>query len=125
MKPSALLLIVVLAAGGALAWVGLRAVLAGPSDYRAPSLEERPEAIPVKLSGDVPAGYVVREFGVEGMCCAGCPIKLRDALAGLPEVGEIAIDPILGSASVVVPEGLEVERLESAMTFGDYTAQAR
>lgn len=125
MKPSPLLLILLLAAGCALGWVGLKAVLAGPTEYRPVTLEDRPETVPVQLSGDVPPGYVVRELGVEGMCCAGCPLKLRDALAEVPEVGEVAIDPLLGTAHVVVPADLDVSRVEGAMTFGDYTARAR
>ena len=125
MKPSLPLLAVVLVAGTALGWVGMKAALAERTPYEPVTLEDRPETVPVRLSGEVPAGCVVQELDVEGMCCAGCPSKLYSVLAGVPGVEEIAVDPILGRASVVVRDDVDVVSLEGALTFGAYSATAR
>lgn len=112
-----------LASAGALAWVAVRS----PEPSYQPIPEERPapEHVPKALSGAVPAGYVVRTFEVEGMCCQGCPGKLWNAVTDVPGVVEAAVDFETGSAEAVVPSDLDVACLETAMTFDEYRARAR
>ena len=94
---------------------------AGERTYEVPA---RPEIVPtpVALSGVVPAGHVATSLEVEGMCCTGCSAKLHGALLALDGVSEAAVDPVLGTAHAVVPEGFELERLVAALTFDKYTA---
>jgi copper chaperone CopZ len=79
--------------------------------------------VPVALGGEVPAGYVVRRFQVEGMCCSGCPKKVYAHLAALPGVCEVAVDPILQQVAAVVPAERDVASLEAALTFDKYSAK--
>ena len=75
---------------------------AEPPTYSAPEIEPDPPAlVPHTLSGNVPAGRVVRTFDIEGICCNGCPGKLFVKLDQLEGVEEAAVDPVLKQASVV------------------------
>lgn len=114
---------ILLVSAGALAWVAVRS----PEPTYEPVPEERPapEHVPTTLSGVVPAGYCVRTFEVEGMCCKGCPGKLWNAVTEVPGVVEAAIDFDTGTAEAVVPTDLDVARLEGAMTFDEYSAHTR
>jgi len=112
-------LLLLLAAGGLLAWIGLRA---DEPTYIAPRAAD---SVPIVLSGDVPAGFEVRTLDVTGMCCTGCTSKLYDKLAAVEGVREIAIDANVGTAQVVVPEGEPVEPLVAALTFDVYRAEPR
>ena len=91
--------------------------------YSAPVVDPDPPAVvPHTLSGNVPAGRVVRTFDVEGICCDGCPGKLFVKLDQLDGVEEAAVDPVLKQASVVVATDYDVARVEAALTFGKYSA---
>jgi copper chaperone CopZ len=91
--------------------------------YRAPVVDPDPPAVvPHTLSGNVPAGRVVRTFDIEGICCNGCPGKLFVKLDQLEGVEEAAVDPVLKQAMVVVSPGYDVARVEEALTFGKYSA---
>ena len=105
--------------------LGLVAWRAEEPTYEAPRVEELPEFVPATLTGEVPSGWVVRTLDVQGMCCAGCPRKLYGALGRVGEVREAAVDHVLGAAHVVVPEGLDLAVVESALTFGKYAATRR
>jgi copper chaperone CopZ len=85
--------------------------------------EERGRDVPAQLSGAVPDGCVVRTLAVEGMCCQSCAPKVYLALAGTAGVREVAVDPILGRAQVVVERALDPARLAAAATFEDYSAR--
>jgi copper chaperone CopZ len=87
-----LFLLLFLAAGGWLGWVGLRAK---PPSYVAPLARA-----PVSLPAVLPPGEAVRRFAVEGMCCDGCALKLHGRLAAVSGVSAAAID--LGSATASV-----------------------
>ncbi len=110
-----------LVVGLLLAWIGFRAK---EPTWTAPPKEEIPETVPVALSGEVPEGFAVRRFAVEGMCCKGCPGKLYAHLANVEGVREIAVDPILKRAEAVVPADMDLASLEAALTFGQYSARA-
>jgi copper chaperone CopZ len=112
--------ILLLAASGALLlWIGLTASRA---DYVPP---RAPEAVPLALTGDVPADCEVLTFDVQGMCCTSCSAKLYRVLVETKGVRAAAIDPSLGRAEVVVPAGTPGDELARAMTFDKYVATAR
>ena len=91
--------------------------------YRAPVVDPDPPAVvPHTLTGNVPAGRVVRTFDIEGICCNGCPGKLFVKLDQLEGVEEAAVDPVLKQAMVVVSTDYDVARVEAALTFGKYSA---
>ncbi len=113
-------LLVLAAAGLVLGWIAWRAQ---EPTWSAQPVEVLPDTVPAALSGEVPAGCVVRRFEVEGICCAGCPKKLYAHLAQVEGVREVAVDPILKRASAIVPAGLDVVTLESALTFDKYSAK--
>lgn len=121
MSRNALGLVLLLAAGGVL---GTVAVLARERTYVVPEHEE-PRSIPLALSGDVPSGYDVRTFDVEGICCQGCSSKLHGALLAVEGVREAAVDPLKHEVTALVRDDLADARLEAALTFDKYTAKAR
>lgn len=108
----------------------LSALVLGTIALRAPEPQAAPPqpvvgvVVPYELRGEVPAGCVVRTIEVEGMCCEGCAAKLRSALLAVDGVREAAVDSVRGRALCVVPQELEVARLERALTFDDYHARA-
>lgn len=106
MRP--LLLLLILAAGAWLAYVGFSA---DEPTYVSPTVRAAHERAPDRLSGEVPAGYVVRSFSVEGMCCEGCPKKLFGKLEALVGVNEAAVNLDAATAQVVVKADLPVESL--------------
>ena len=112
-------ILLLLAAGAVLGTIAWKAK---EPTYSAPVA---PENVPFELSGDVPAGCVVRGLDVEGMCCDGCTGKLYDALTALDPVREAAVDPVLERVAVVVPAELDTAVLEAALTFDKYSARAR
>jgi copper chaperone CopZ len=112
-------LLLLLLAGGVLAWLALRA---DEPSYVPP---RPPDAVPVVLSGDVPAGFAVRTLDVAGMCCTGCSAKLYAALTEVDGVREAAVDPVVGTAQVVVPQEAPIEPLVAALTFDVYAATPR
>lgn len=107
-----LLLLAALVLGG----IALRA----PEPQAAPPLLIRSDSVPYELHGAVPPDCVVRTFEVEGMCCDGCAGKLHAAVSGVPGVEQAAVDSVMGRVQVVVPRGLELARIEKALTFDDY-----
>lgn len=111
----------------ALAALGLAIVVwrAPERTYVAPRVDAAPAHVPVRLSGEVPEGCVVRALEVEGICCEGCGGKLFVALGAVEGVREVAVDPVLGVARAVVPSDLDPARLERALTFSKYTAHLR
>jgi copper chaperone CopZ len=112
-------LLLLLCAGGILAWLGLRA---SEPTYVAPRL---PADVPVALSGELPPGCEVRTFDVAGMCCSGCSAKLYAALTLVDGVRAAAIDVNLGTAEVVVPTDAPTEPLLAALAFDAYNATLR
>ncbi len=83
------------------------------------------EAVPVRLSGEVPEGYVVRTFDVEGIHCQGCAPELHRALLSVDGVREAAVEPLAKCARVVVRDDVAIATLERALTFDEFTARAR
>ncbi len=114
-------LLLLLVAGGAL---GTVAVFAHERSYVVPE-PAKLESIPLALSGEVPPGYVVRSFDVEGICCQGCSSKLHGALMAVAGVREAAVDPLKEEVMALVPADMPNERLEAALTFDKYSARAR
>lgn len=110
----------VLGAGFLLGWIGFRAK---EPTWSAPPEEVIPASVPVALSGEIPEGFAVRCFEIDGMCCKGCPGKVYARLANVEGVREVAVDPILERAEAVVPVDLDVATLEAALTFDQYSAK--
>lgn len=121
MSRNALAVLVLLAAGSAL---GTVAVLARERTYVVPE-REKPQSIPLALSGAVPAGFAVRTFDVEGICCQGCSSKLHGALLAVEGVRAAAVDPLAAVVTALVPLDMPDARLEAALTFDKYSAKAR
>jgi copper chaperone CopZ len=111
--PGVLLLLL---AGGILFWIGRSAA---PADYVPP---RAPDAVPLALTGEVPAGCEVVTLAVEGMCCTNCSAKLYRALVESEGVRAAGVDPTLGRAEVLVAAGTRPEDLARAMTFDAYVA---
>lgn len=108
-------LILLAAAGG---WLGYVALHATEPTYVPPR-----DAPPTELTGEVPAGHVVRTLAVEGMCCSSCPGRLFDAILAIDGVQAAAVDAERSTVSAVVPEALDASTLASALTFGQYSAR--
>jgi copper chaperone CopZ len=119
-----LLLLLVLVAGIAFAYVAARSP---EPTYAAPTPEELAveQGAPRALTVAPSAGETVRAFDVEGMCCNGCTRKLHEALIAVPGVRDAAVDFHTGIAEAVVPESLDAAELGRALTFDKYTATAR
>ena len=113
------LLLLLLVVGGLLAWVGLTA---SEPEYVPPRPGDR---VPIVLESEVPAGYVVRDIDVEGMCCDGCRGKLYGAVTALEGVQAAAIDHVAGMAQVVVPADADLAPVLAALTFDQYVATQR
>jgi copper chaperone CopZ len=115
MNASKLLLsLLVLAAGGAAAWIALRT----PEPTYQP-----PREVPSALASQPTEGELVRTLDVEGMCCGSCRPKVYDALAAVPGVREAAVE--VGVAQAIVDAKVEPAELEKALTFDKYVAHAR
>lgn len=123
MKPL-LSLSMLLLAGGALAWVALRAP---ERVYVAPKPAEVQAHVPAPtaLAAEVPAGCAVRTFEVEGMCCTGCTGKLYARLKAEPGVVDAAVDFERGIALAIVPEDADLAALAGALSFDKYSARPR
>ena len=115
------LTLLVLVAAGLLALVALQA---DDPTYVAPTVDEMPTVVPHQVTGDVPEGFLLRSFDVEGMCCDGCSGKLYARLEKVEGVREAAVDPVLGRAEVVVAADTDPARLTGALTFDKYTARS-
>jgi len=108
--------------GAALA-LGLVALNAKQPTYAVPT---RPETIPFTLAGEpVPAGYALRTFAVEGICCQSCAGKLERALAPLGGVERVAVDPVRKEVQALVRIEVPATELAAALTFDKYVATAR
>jgi len=116
MKP--LLPALLLAAAGAATWI---MVSSEPPHATRP--DHRPA--PATLASPAGPGEVVRNLGVEGMCCNGCAGKLHAAAMAVEGVREAAVDFDTGTVLVRAPAELDVATLEAALSFDKYTAQAR
>lgn len=112
------------AAGVTLGYIALRAPT---PEYVAPTLQEVQAHVPAPeaLTGEIPPGFLVRTFKVEGMCCTGCTGKLYKRLKESPGVVEAAVSFDKGIAQVVVPKDIDVARLEEVMHFEKYVAKAQ
>jgi copper chaperone CopZ len=110
-------------AGSALGYVALRAPT---PDYVAPTLQEVQAHVPAPqtLTCDIPPGFLVRTFKVDGMCCTGCTGKIYQRLKESPGVFEAAVSFDKGIAQVVVPADSDVTQLEDVMHFEKYVAKA-
>jgi copper chaperone CopZ len=107
------------AAAGILLWVG---VSASRAEYVPP---RAPGEVPRALSGEIPAGYEVQTFEVQGMCCPNCSAKLYQALIAVQGVRAAAVDPTLGQAEALVATGTPSADLAHALTFDKYAATLR
>ena len=112
-------LLLLTSSGGILLWIALSA---GVPSYLAPRTAE---TVRVVLTGEVPDGFIVRRLSVEGMCCQRCAAKLHASLIEIEGVREVAVDALVGEASVVVPAETKVALLEQALTFEGYTAEVQ
>ena len=106
-------------AGGVLGFVALNAK---EPTYAVPT---RPADIPLRLAGEVPAGFALRTFAVEGICCQSCAGKLERVLAPLDGVERVAVDPLTKEVQVLVRVEVEPATLAAALTFDKYVAVAR
>ena len=95
---------------------GLVLVEAGTHIEESPVLIE----IPIAIVGEVPVGYGVRSFEVEGMCCVGCVRKLHDALVALPGVEKAAVDFETGKVSALALTDVADTDLAAALQFEKY-----
>jgi copper chaperone CopZ len=118
MKPSPILLLLLLA-GIALAWVALRS----PEHQDAP-IETRAE-IPAHLTGAAPEGCVLRSFKVDGMCCEGCTATVHEALSGVQGVTQVAVSFAETTALAYVREDVDVELLRAAADAEGYELRSR
>jgi copper chaperone CopZ len=116
-----LLFLVIALSGVATAYICVRQ----PAPTYVPPTVAAQVTIPTVLDVQPAADECVRTFDVKGMCCAGCPPKVHKALTGVPGVREAAVDFDARTASVIVPKDLDVAKLESALTFDEFTATAR
>jgi len=103
-------------AGGILFWIGRSA---SHADYVPP---RAPDAVPLALTGDVPAGCEVLTLAVEGMCCTNCSAKLYRALVESEGVRAAAVDPTAGRVEVVVAAGTPPADMARVLTFEQYVA---
>ena len=112
-------LLALLAAGAVLCAIALRA--------RAPTYEVpvRAADIPLSIQGEIPPGFVVRTFEVEGICCQSCAGKLERVLAPLEGVEQVAVDPLRKEVQVLARLEVESAVLVAALTFDKYVARAR
>ena len=110
-------LLALLAAGVVLTVIALRA--------RAPTYEVPVHAadIPLAIQGEIPAGFVVRTFDVEGICCRSCAGKLERVLAPLAGVEQVAVDPLRKEVQVLARLEVESAALVAALTFDKYVAE--
>ena len=113
-------LILLAGAGAALAVLAFRAP--EPS-YSPPDVDAAPKVVPVRIVGEVPAGFRVAELAVTGMCCGGCTAKLYQRMTELDGVEAAAVDFDSSLASALVPEGFDVALLARALTFDEYIAE--
>lgn len=107
--------------------LGYVAAHAPKPDYVAPTPQEIEAHVPApaSLSGEVPPGFLVRTFKIEGMCCTNCTGKIYQRLKDSPGVVEAAVSFDKGIAEVVVPKDADVAKLEDAMHFEKYVAKAQ
>ena len=102
---------------------GLVALNAKQPTYEVPLA---PQAIPFTLAGEpAPAGFELRTFAVEGICCQSCAGKLERALAPLDGVGRVAVDPVRKEVQAFVRADLASASLVAALTFDKYVASSR
>jgi len=113
-------LVLVLVAGAALAWIALRAP--APT-YEAPPRKQATATVPIAIATTPAAGFAIRAYAVDGMCCEGCAAKLHVALTAVDGVQEAAVDVLTGRAQVLVPESASDEPILSALRFEKYTAE--
>lgn len=99
-------------------WLASIALRAKEPTYKAPERE-----VPAQLSGAAPAGFVVRRFEVEGMCCRSCTRGLHERLLAVEGVQEAAVSFEASSAAALAPADLPAERLLEALNFGKYSAR--
>lgn len=112
-------LLALLAAGAVLAFIALRT--------KAPTYEVPVHAadIPLTIQGEIPAGFEVRTFEVEGICCQSCAGKLERALAPLAGVERVAVDALRKEVQALVRVEVESAALVTALTFDKYVARVR
>lgn len=99
-------------------WLASIALRAKPPTYTALEGE-----VPAQLSSAPPAGFVVRSFEVEGMCCRSCTRGLHERLLAVEGVSEAAVSFEASSAAALAPADVPAERLLEALNFGKYTAR--
>ena len=107
--------------------LGYVAIHAPKPDYVAPTLKDIEAHVPAPdaITGEIPPGFLVRTFKIEGMCCTNCTGKIYQRLKESPGVVEAAVSFDKGIAQVVVPKDADVAKLEDAMHFEKYVAKAQ
>ena len=107
--------------------LGYIAMHAPQPDYVAPTLKEIEAHVPApaSITGEIPPGFLVRTFKVEGMCCTNCTGKIYQRLKESPGVVEAAVSFDKGIAQAVVPKDADVAKLEDAMHFEKYVARVQ
>jgi copper chaperone CopZ len=110
-----------LVAGAGLGWIALRA----PEPTYVVPAKAAPASIPARIEQDVPEGFVLRTFHVDGICCQGCGGKLYAKALGVEGVSAAAVDTLKQEVAVLVPEDVGDAELLTALTFDKYRASAR
>ncbi len=110
-------------AGAAAAW--LWATRSGPTYVPAKAEPTAFAPAPPALTATPGPGERVEVLDVEGMCCKGCTGKLYARLMETQGVRCAAVDLEGKTASVVVTQGTGSDALARALTFEEYSAQAR
>ncbi|MEM7515495.1 MAG: heavy metal-associated domain-containing protein [Planctomycetota bacterium] len=83
------------------------------------------QPVPTVLVDQAPAGFVIRELEVEGMCCNGCPRTLYERVRNLPEVESAAVSFDDSLVQAVVPLDFPVSKLEEALASDKYKVAPR
>ena len=59
-------------------------------------------------------------LSIEGMTCGHCATAVTRELTKLDGAGEIKVDPQSGTATLVVPDSVEIADVEEAVTEAGY-----
>ncbi|MHC4674493.1 MAG: cation transporter [Planctomycetota bacterium] len=62
-------------------------------------------------------------LGISGMHCAGCVSKVESALARVPGVNEVYVNPVTARALISTVQGSDIDRLIQAVRSTGYDAK--
>ena len=111
-------LVLLVAAGAALAFIAFRAE---DPTYVPPRIDED-RTVPYELPAAVPAGMELFEYEVSGMCCNGCAEKLYARLVDVEAVEAAAVDSVTGVAQVFVSEAGAADAVLATLRWDKYEA---